>query len=92
MHHSCLVQPAATSKGLDGECEQVEPDRWYYHADRLGLLVWQDMPSMCGAKEDTWYQDCWTANRTITAVRHPLIMLNRLPPSVHPILTQHVCL
>ncbi|HET6711940.1 LamG-like jellyroll fold domain-containing protein [Amycolatopsis sp.] len=25
---------------------KVEPDRWYYHADRLGLLVWQDMPSM----------------------------------------------
>ncbi|WP_119287658.1 PA14 domain-containing protein [Streptomyces sp. YIM 130001] len=25
---------------------KVEPDRWFYHADRLGLLVWQDMPSM----------------------------------------------
>ncbi|WP_243727562.1 LamG-like jellyroll fold domain-containing protein [Actinocrispum wychmicini] len=25
---------------------KVEPDRWYYHADRLGLLVWQDMPAM----------------------------------------------
>jgi beta-galactosidase/beta-glucuronidase len=24
---------------------KVEPDRWYYWADRLGLLVWQDMPS-----------------------------------------------
>lgn len=24
---------------------KVESDRWYYHADRLGLLVWQDMPS-----------------------------------------------
>jgi hypothetical protein len=24
---------------------KVEPDRWYYYADRLGLLVWQDMPS-----------------------------------------------
>ena len=24
---------------------QVEPARWYYHADRLGMLVWQDMPS-----------------------------------------------
>ena len=23
---------------------KVEPDRWYYHADQLGLLVWQDMP------------------------------------------------
>ena len=25
---------------------KVEPARWYYHADRLGMLVWQDMPSM----------------------------------------------
>lgn len=24
---------------------KVEPSRWYYHADRLGILVWQDMPS-----------------------------------------------
>ncbi len=28
------------------EHQKVEPDRWYYWADRLGLLVWQDMPSM----------------------------------------------
>ncbi|QBI56313.1 AbfB domain-containing protein [Streptomonospora litoralis] len=25
---------------------KVEPDRWYYWADRMGMLVWQDMPSM----------------------------------------------
>ena len=25
---------------------KVEPDRWYHAADTLGLLVWQDMPSM----------------------------------------------
>jgi beta-galactosidase/beta-glucuronidase len=24
---------------------KVEPQRWYYHCDRLGLLVWQDMPN-----------------------------------------------
>ena len=24
---------------------KVEPERWYYWADKLGLLVWQDMPS-----------------------------------------------
>ncbi|MGI9604116.1 MAG: glycoside hydrolase family 2 protein [Acidimicrobiales bacterium] len=27
---------------------KVEPARWYWHADRLGLLVWQDMPN-------TWF-------------------------------------
>jgi beta-galactosidase/beta-glucuronidase len=25
---------------------KVEPDRWYYWCDKLGVLVWQDMPSM----------------------------------------------
>jgi hypothetical protein len=24
---------------------KVEPERWYYWCDKLGLLVWQDMPS-----------------------------------------------
>jgi beta-galactosidase/beta-glucuronidase len=33
---------------------KVEPQRWYYWCDRLGLLVWQDMPSgdkYIGAKD-----------------------------------------
>jgi hypothetical protein len=25
---------------------KVEPARWYYWADRIGLMVWQDMPAM----------------------------------------------
>ena len=28
---------------------KVESARWYYHCDRLGMLVWQDMP--CGGGE-----------------------------------------
>lgn len=24
---------------------KIEPARWYYNADKIGLLVWQDMPS-----------------------------------------------
>ncbi|NSW52261.1 MAG: hypothetical protein HPY85_07145 [Anaerolineae bacterium] len=30
---------------------KVEPARWYYHCDRLGLVVWQDMPN--GGLADT---------------------------------------
>ncbi|MDR2953524.1 MAG: beta-glycosidase [Prevotella sp.] len=25
---------------------KTEPQRWYYHCDRLGILVWQDMPNI----------------------------------------------
>lgn len=32
---------------------KVEPARWYYHCDRLGMLVWQDMPSG-GSCTDRW--------------------------------------
>lgn len=31
---------------------KVEPARWYTHCDRLGLIVWQDMPS--GDKNPEW--------------------------------------
>jgi len=31
---------------------KVEPARWYYWCDKLGLLVWQDMPS--GDKSARW--------------------------------------
>ena len=30
---------------------KVEPARWFYHADRLGLMVWQDMPSLDAVDE-----------------------------------------
>jgi len=33
---------------------KVEPDRWYYHCDREGILVWQDMPS--GGESPQWQQ------------------------------------
>ncbi|MGO2633328.1 MAG: PA14 domain-containing protein, partial [Galactobacter sp.] len=53
------VFTAPTDKALAWDIEQtkdfgfntirkhikVEPARWYYHADREGMLVWQDMPS-----------------------------------------------
>jgi hypothetical protein len=30
---------------------KVESARWFYHADRLGLLVWQDMPAMVNGRD-----------------------------------------
>ena len=31
---------------------KVEPARWYYHCDKEGILVWQDMPS--GDMNNSW--------------------------------------
>ena len=32
---------------------KVEPQRWYYWCDKLGILVWQDMPSSFKQKTET---------------------------------------
>ena len=34
---------------------KVEPARWYYHCDRIGVIVWQDMPS--GGRGPGWVTD-----------------------------------
>ena len=31
---------------------KVEPARWYYWADRIGLMVWQDMPALPNGHND----------------------------------------
>lgn len=36
---------------------KVEPARWYWHCDRLGMIVWQDMPSGDQADEMPQWQN-----------------------------------
>lgn len=38
---------------------KVEPARWYYHCDKLGIMVWQDMPSAFRTDENDWTTDTW---------------------------------
>ncbi len=33
---------------------KVEPSRWYYHCDQVGMLVWQDMPSFGDNGPNYW--------------------------------------
>ncbi len=47
---SDLVVAKALGFNLVRKHAKVEPQRWYYWADTVGLLVWQDMPSI-------WYPD-----------------------------------
>jgi len=41
-----LVQAKNMGFNLIRKHLKVEPQRWYYWADKLGILVWQDMPSI----------------------------------------------
>ncbi|MCD6374370.1 MAG: T9SS type A sorting domain-containing protein [Caldisericaceae bacterium] len=55
---------------------KVEPDRWYYWCDRLGILVWQDMPN--GSNNSLSAKDNFS--RELTAMvenlfNHPSIVM-----------------
>ena len=54
---------------------KVEPRRWYYHADRIGLLVWQDMPSAGNSDDMHRQQFSHELSRLILGRRnHPSII------------------
>jgi hypothetical protein len=55
---------------------KVEPARWYYWCDRLGLLVWQDMPS--GDKHAPWPADGVEVERTADSAAQYRTELQRL--------------
>ncbi|MBQ0148990.1 MAG: beta-galactosidase [Bacteroidales bacterium] len=48
---------------------KVEPSRWFYHCDRLGILVWQDMPSFAAhaGREDWDYSHGYDAGNDYPA-------------------------
>ena len=55
---------------------KVEPDRWYYWADRLGLLVWQDMPSGNNKTDESKKQFEAELERLVQTHRnHPSIIM-----------------
>ncbi len=47
-----IEQAKALGYNLLRKHMKVEPQRWYYWADKLGILVWQDMPAMPEFKSD----------------------------------------
>jgi beta-galactosidase/beta-glucuronidase len=55
---------------------KVEPERWYYWADRLGLLIWQDMPSANNKTEAGRKQFESELGRLVAAHKnHPSIVM-----------------
>ncbi len=53
---------------------KVEPDRWYYCCDRIGMLIWQDMPNGGGQYKH------WFVTNAIN-IAQPL--LRRFPDTDH---------
>lgn len=47
---------------------KIEPQRWYYHCDRMGLIVWQDFVSG-GTPMKSWYVT-YLANALLPVLRH----------------------
>ena len=55
---------------------KVEPERWYYWADKLGLLVWQDMPSANNKTDDAKKQFEHELDRMVQGRwNHPAIIM-----------------
>ncbi len=55
---------------------KVEPERWYYWADKLGLLVWQDMPAGDNRTAESKTQFEVELNRLIEGrINHPSIVM-----------------
>ena len=56
---------------------KVEPERWYYWTDKLGMLVWQDMPQAFGDLNDAakaqWLTE-WQ-REVATHYNHPSIVV-----------------
>ena len=55
---------------------KVEPQQWYYDTDRLGLLVWQDMPAMVVAKPTA------SAQQEFVRELHAMVNTNIDHPSI----------
>ena len=54
---------------------KIEPERWYYHCDKLGLIVWQDIVNGGGPLK-SWY---------ITYLTNALLPLLRHTPDARPL-------
>ena len=65
---------------------KVEPDRWFYHCDRLGMLVWQDMPAIQFGGEEDWRDREWYASGNGT---QPAAVETAFKNEWHSIISQH---
>jgi len=58
---------------------KIEPQRWYFHCDKLGMIVWQDMPNGGGSYH------AWLVTYAVNIVP---ALIRRLPDSLHSLLAR----
>lgn len=55
---------------------KVEPQRWYYLCDKMGMLVWQDMPSAMNESSEDRLQYKWELKAMVDHLfNHPSIVM-----------------
>ena len=69
---------------------KVEPARWYYHCDKLGMLVWQDMPS--GDRNAPWDPVGGHDNTELTRTQESSDNFNREWKAIIDALRNHPCI
>ncbi len=62
---------------------KVEPARYYYHCDRLGILVWQDMPSGFNQALRNYREDAGEPVRLSTSREQHELELRRMIDHLH---------
>jgi hypothetical protein len=73
---SDIITSKALGFNLIRKHVKVEPARWYYHADREGILVWQDMPSADNETTGSHRQFADELRGVVGALRnHPSIVM-----------------
>ncbi len=60
---------------------KIEPARWYYHCDRLGLMVWQDMVN-AGSDQNLLGDDNWVKSNFIREAQLVVDNLKNYPSIV----------
>ena len=75
-----MVHDIATAKkmgfNLLRKQAKVEPQRWYYHCDRLGMLVWQDLPGVANNSESAKKKFRMELKAVVDALfNHPSVLM-----------------
>ena len=73
-----IEQTKALGFNMSRKHIKVEPARWYYHCDRLGLLVWQDMVN-AGSDQSLLGDDEWVKKNFLSECDHIVSNLKNHP-------------